>query len=371
MVGSRLRRSGYATLRLHGGKAPAWLITRMTRLSEAIFEAMAEVYSPKEILFKLSDPFFFQSCSNVLGFDWDSSGSTTVTCGVLKEAFDRIDVGIRGLGGKGKRSKAIHEISKLESLSLSKQQISRICYASRISSKVDTAAIQAGYGLYHHTVFAEEEGGWIVIQQGMRPKDRLARRFHWSSDEVSDFVVEPHKAIVGFRHESVLDMTAKESERTRNACVDLVHEGTSRLNRLFQSIEKEAQPSLERWLGQDNCLRQKTYTIPHRVNWGSLGRLYMDPPTNFEELLGSPGVGPSTIRGLALLAELVFGEEPSWRDPVKYSFAFGGKDGVPFPVDRRAMIEATEIIGSAVQAAKLGDRERLDALARLRILRQT
>jgi len=364
-----LRRSGYATLRLHGGKAPAWLVTRMTRLSEAIFEAMAEVFGPKEILFRLSDPFFFQSCSNVLGFDWDSSGSTTVTCGVLKEAFDRVDIGVKGIGGKGKRSKALHEISKLEPLGLSDEQISRISYASKISAKVDTAAIQAGYGLYHHAVFAEKEGSWIVIQQGMRPKDHLARRFHWSSDEVRDFVVEPHKAIVGFKHDSVLDMTAKESENSRKACVDLVHEGTGRLHRLFQSIEKEAQPSLERWLDRENYLKQRDYTVPHRVNWRSLEKLYLNPPTNFEELLSSPGVGSSTVRGLALLAELVFGEEPSWMDPVKYSFAFGGKDGVPFPVDRRAMDEATEIIGSAVEAAKLGDREKLDALARLRVLR--
>ncbi|MEM4250788.1 MAG: DUF763 domain-containing protein [Candidatus Bathyarchaeia archaeon] len=358
-------KSGYANLRLHNGEAPAWLIKRMTRLSEAIFSAMAEVYGSREILSRLSDPFFFQSCSNVLGFDWDSSGSTTVTCGILKEAFDRIDVGVRGIGGKGRRSKAVDEASKLRVLGLSEEQISRIMYASRISAKVDTAAVQAGYSLYHHSVFAEREGGWIVIQQGMRLKDSLARRFHWSSDFLRDFVVEPHKAIVGFRHNSALDMTAEKSEGSRRACVDLVREGAGRLRRLFDSIGRESQPSLERWLGLEDSVRLRGYSVPRRVNWRALEAVYMNPPVDFEGLLAYPGVGPATIRGLALIAQLLFGEEPSWVDPVKYSFAFGGKDGTPFPVDRRAMDEATEMLESAVESARLGEREKLDALARL------
>jgi hypothetical protein len=362
---SGLWRSGYATLKLHDGEAPSWLIKRMTRLSEAIFSVMAEVYDSKKILSRLSDPFFFQSCSNVLGFDWDSSGSTTVTCSVLKEAFDRIDVGIRGIGGKGRHSKAVNEASKLRVLGLSDEQISLIRYASRISAKVDTAAVQAGYSLYHHSVFAERGGGWIVIQQGMRLKDSLARRFHWSSDFLRDFVVEPHKAIVGFRHDSALDMTAVESEGSRKACVDLVREGVGRLRRLFRSIEVEAQPSLGRWLGLEDSLRLRGYSVPRRVNWRALEAACMNPPAGFEGLLASPGVGPSTIRGLTLLAQLLFGEEPSWVDPVKYSFAFGGKDGVPFPVDCRAMDEAVEVLESAVESAKLGEREKLDALARL------
>ncbi|MEM2942897.1 MAG: DUF763 domain-containing protein, partial [Candidatus Bathyarchaeia archaeon] len=187
---------------------------------------------------------------------------------------------------------------------------------SRISAKVDTAAVQAGYSLYHHSVFAEREGGWIVIQQGMRLKDSLARRFHWSSDFLRDFVVEPHKAIVGFRHNSALDMTAEKSEGSRRACVDLVREGAGRLRRLFDSIGRESQPSLERWLGLEDSVRLRGYSVPRRVNWRALEAVYMNPPVDFEGLLAYPGVGPATIRGLALIAQLLFGEEPSWVDPV-------------------------------------------------------
>ena len=361
-----MKRSGLATLRLHGGKAPSWLIARMTELSAALLEAMAESYSPREILSRLSDPFFFQGLSNALGFDWDSSGSTTVTCGVLKEALSRINIGMKAVGGKGKRSKILPEISGLkEKLNLSEEDVSRIKYGSRISAKVDTAAIQAGYPLYHHSVFAEKEGGWVVIQQGMRPQERLARRYHWLSYEVKDFVVEPHKAILGLKHDAVLDMTSKDSEDSRKACVDLAHERTRRLERMFQSVEKKAQPSLDRWLGETGHHRLRSYVTPSRMNWEALEKIYLNPPSSFEGLLAFPGVGPSTVRGLALLAELLFGHEPSWRDPVRYSFAFGGKDGIPFPVDRRAMDEATDVIRSAVESAKLGNRERLDALARL------
>ncbi|MGQ9542513.1 MAG: DUF763 domain-containing protein [Candidatus Bathyarchaeia archaeon] len=364
-----MMRSGLADLNLHGGKAPDWLIGRMVRLAAALLEAIAEVHGPREALVRLSDPFFFQACSNVLGFDWDSSGSTTVTCGVLREALERIDIGVKAVGGKGKRSNILKDIDGLgEYLRLSTEEISEIKYGSRISAKVDTAAIQAGYNLYHHTVFACKDGGWIVIQQGMRPEEGLARRYHWLSYGLSDFILEPHRTIIGVRHSRVLDMTARESEGSRRVCVDLIHEGSARLRRLFESFKDPYQSRLARWMDWGTDPTFKRYSIPHRVNWEALERLYMNPPSNFEGLLTAAGVGPATIRGLAFLAELLFGEEASWRDPVKYSFAFGGKDGVPFPVDRKAMDEATILLERAVESAKIGEKDRLDALARLRRL---
>ncbi|MEM3381751.1 MAG: DUF763 domain-containing protein [Candidatus Bathyarchaeia archaeon] len=360
-----MMRSGLAYLSLHGGKAPEWLIRKMVRLAAALLVGIVEVHGEREVLLRLSDPFFFQACSNVLGFDWDSSGSTTVTCGVLREALEKVDVGIKSVGGKGKRSHVLGEIDGLaERLNLSDEKILKIKYGSRISAKVDTAAIQAGYSLYHHSIFACRDGGWIVIQQGMRPEEGKARRYHWLSYGLNDFVLEPHRAIVGVRHSRVLDMTARKSEGSRKACVDLAREGTGRLRRLFDSIKD---PYQSRFAGLAEPTL-KTYSIPRKMNWEALGRLYMNPPSNFEELLISEGVGPATIRGLAFLAELLFGVEASWKDPVRYSFAFGGKDGVPFPVDRRAMDEATTILENAIGSAKLGEKERLDALARLRRL---
>jgi hypothetical protein len=365
-----MHRSGSATLRLHGGKAPYWLINKMTRLSIALLEAMAELHGSEIILSRLSDPLFFQACSNVLGFNWDSSGSTTVTCGVLKNALDRIDIGVKGVGGKGKRSNVMRDLDTFrESLFISEEEVSKICYASKTSAKVDTSAIQSGYGLYHHSVFADSNGNWAIIQQGMRPEKHLARRFHWLSDDIESFVVEPHKGIVGVKHDHVLDMTASDSAGSRKACVDLANEKTSRLRRLFQSVEKKKQSSLRRWMDIESVKpyvkNEISYSIPTKVNWKAFERIYINPPNNFEELLVSPGVGPATIRGLAFLSELLFGEKPSWKDPVKYSFAFGGKDGIPFPVDRKAMTNATEILKSAVESSKLGNKEKLEAISRI------
>ena len=366
-----MRRSGSATLRLHSGKAPYWLINKMIRLSEALLEAMADLYSSRIILAKLSDPLFFQACSNVLGFDWDSSGSTTVTCGVLKNALDKIDIGVKALGGKGKRSNVLHDLEIFrQSLFLSDEEILKIGYASKTSAKVDTSAIQSGHGLYHHSVFADNDGNWAIIQQGMRPEEHLARRFHWLSDDVESFVIEPHKGIVGVKHDNVLDMTSRDSAGSRKACVDLVHEKTSRLRGLFQSVEKKKQSSLKRWMDIEDInlpLNDEiSYSIPTKLNWKALEDLYLNPPKDFEELLGHKGIGPATIRGLAFLSELLFGETPSWKDPVKYSFAFGGKDGIPFPVNRKAMDYATEILKSAVKSSKIGKKEKYEAISRIR-----
>ncbi|WP_455369604.1 DUF763 domain-containing protein [[Eubacterium] cellulosolvens] len=366
-----MHRAGSATLRLHGGKAPYWLVNKMTRLSQALLEAMAELYGSEIILTRLSDPLFFQACSNVLGFDWDSSGSTTVTCGVLKNALDKIDIGVKAVGGKGKRSNVMQDLNMFrESLFLSEEEVLKIGYASKTSAKVDTSAIQSGYSLYHHSVFADNNGNWAIIQQGMRPEEHLARRFHWLSNDVDSFVIEPHKGIVGVKHDHVLDMTASDSAGARRACIDLVNEKPSRLRGLFQSVEKKKQSSLRRWMDiesiKPHVSNEISYSIPTKVNWRALESLYINPPDDFEELLGYPGVGPATIRGLAFLSELLFGEKPSWKDPVKYSFAFGGKDGIPFPVDRRAMDNATEILKSAVESAKLGSKEKFEAISRIR-----
>ena len=96
--------------------------------------------------------------------------------------------------------------------------------------------------------------------------------------------------------------------------------------------------------------------------------IYDFQPRNYEELLAIRGVGPNTVRALALISDLIYGDKPSWKDPIKYSFTVGGKDGVPFPVNRKAMDEATEVIRSGVRQAKIGDEEKLHALKRLRNL---
>jgi uncharacterized protein len=368
-------RSGVANLPLHGGKAPSWLTGRMRRMAKEIASIVIEEQGTAKFIARLSDPYWFQAFGCVLAYDWHSSGVTTVVTGILKSALSPEEHGVAVCGGKGKTSKKTpSDIAAVgEKFRFSEEAIQKLTYTSRMTAKVDSAAIQAGYQLYHHSFLVTEDGKWAVIQQGMNPQERFARRYHWLSDTVTDFVVEPHNAIVGdTKHTKTLNMTARTSEASRKASVDLTKEPTKKLINLIQTVGKPpSQASLQNWLPKTDDPWQQTITtlnMPCNVNWDTLSRLYEFQPRNYEELLSVKGVGPATVRGLALVAELVYGEEPSWEDPVKFSFAFGGKDGVPYPVDRKAMDESIQILKDSVQAAKIGEKEKLQSLKRLRCL---
>lgn len=366
-----MKRTGYADLALHGGRAPPWLVGRMEKLASAILTVIVDEYGVSKVLTRLSDPLWFQALSCGLAYDWDSSGTTTVVCGVLKTVLAKNKLGLVAAGGKGKRSlQALDELKKIgETYGFAGDKVEGFQYASRMTAKVDNSAIQAGYRLYHHTMFVSNDGEWAVVQQGMNPESRTARRFHWLSSRVRSYVSEPHEGIVGnIVHPNVLDMTAKDSEGCRRMCTDLAQESPVKLQRIYQSIRLHDQESLAKWLpikpGPDYVVHYRLH--PENMNWDALRRLYEHKPRNYEEVLAQRGVGPSTVKGLALVSQLIYGETPSWKDPVKYSFAFGGKDGVPFPVRRREYDQAIGILMEAVEAAKLGDRDKLAALHRLR-----
>lgn len=363
-----MRRAGSAELRLHWGEAPSWLLARMISLAKGIFQIIHDEYGSREILRRLSDPLFFQACSNALGFDWDSSGSTTTTCYALKAALNSIDAGVKAVGGKGRHAKgAPEELDALgAAMGLSGEEIERLKYASRMAAKVDNAAIQAGYALYHHSLFLSEDGDWAIVQQGMNPATGMARRYHWISDGLSSFVREPHSGIAAQAlHDRVLDMTAEASEEARRVSCDISKEGAKRVARLLASIPSRAQAKMDAWIRGAPMPAQVEYRVPRRIDWRALEAAYEIQPRDYEELLAIRGIGPSAIRGLALIAELIYGAAPSWRDPARFSFAFGGKDGVPFPVDRRAMDEAIWFLRRAIEESRLEEGEKLSALRRL------
>ncbi len=324
-------RTGIADLPLHGGKAPPWLFGRMVKLGRAIAEVIIEEYGTEEFLSRLSHPYWFQSLSMVLGFDWHSSGTTTVTMGALKEALGP-DLGIVVAGGKGKVSrKTPEEIVKLgDELGLGTRKLEDLVKTSRLSAKVDNACVQDGYQLYHHTIIFDEKGNWTVIQQGMN--SRWARRYHWFNAD--DFLNDPQLVAGQKREKDVMNLASSESSEARDVVLDLAKDGTR----------------LE---------------MPRKANWKALKAVYEIQPRNFEELLLVRGIGPSTLRALALISDVVFGKPPSYKDPIRYAFAVGGKDGVPFPVDKRAMDEATLTLKEAIEMAKLGKKERMNALRRL------
>jgi hypothetical protein len=350
-------RTGTAQLPLHGGKAPAYLFQRMVKLAREISLVIVDEYGALELMRKLSDPFWFQSLGCVLGYDWHSSGLTTVTCGALKEAWKPIaqDMGLFIAGGKGATSrKTPDEIAALApELKVAHEGL---VYASRLSAKVDNNALQDGYQIYHHSFIFDREGRWAVVQQGMNETNGWARSYHWLSETVADFVDEPHAGIISAAPARPLNMVAHESDAARQASVALALEkpwkNLSELKRL-QRLELPAHHQV--LLAEIN---------PDRIA-STLESAYEGQPQNFEQLLGLRNVGPKTIRALALLSEVIHGARPSFQDPARFSFAHGGKDGTPYPVNRTVYDQSIHVLRLAVERAKLGDREKLDAIKRL------
>ena len=294
-------RLGTAVLPLHPGWEPRYLFQRMKRLGAEIVSVIIEEFGRDELLRRLSNPFWFQSLGCALGYDWHSSGVTTVLTAVLREAIDPKDTGIAVCGGKGKRLKLTpNEIQKYGTLfQLTNEQVRRLIYTSRIVAKVDNAAIQADYQLYHHSFIMTVEANWSVIQQGMSTSDNTARRYHWLSENAESLVNEPHDAIVGESvRQQALDMTSSLSQECRNASIDLVKEGIRRVRTDMLSMRPEKQRTLTDWIPdlKDRPNTLQTFRMPRRVDWNAIRRAYEFQPKNYEELLNIEGIGPGAIR---------------------------------------------------------------------------
>jgi len=333
----------------------------MVRLARGVVLAIVETGGPREFLRRLSDPFWFQAFGCVLGFDWHSSGLTTTVCGALKEALAGTgrDSGIYVAGGKGAASRRTpRELEVLgERLGLDPRPL---VYASRMAAKVDNTAVQDGYAIYHHSFFLLADGAWGVIQQGMNEEEHLARRYHWLSERLVDFVCEPHAAVCAARLEGrVLNMVARESGASREASARLAREHPDRLR---AEIGRAAALVLPR----RHDVRREDLDSPRLAS--VLLRTYERQPESFEALLGIEGVGPRTIRALALLGEIIHGAAPSFRDPARFSFAHGGKDGHPYPVDRATYDRSVEYLREAVRRARIGQPDKLRALRALQAL---
>ncbi len=356
-----MERYGVANLPLHPGHAPRWLFDRMVKLSGEIVKVIALEFGPDEVLRRFADPFWFQAFSCVIGFDWHSSGTTTVTLGSLKQSLGE-EHGILLAGGKGKASKKTpEEIEKIgDAFNLSSSKVERLKYTSKITAKVDNTVLQDGYNLYHHVIMVSESGNWVVIQQGMNPQKKYARRYHWIYG-INSYVNEPHSGIIGDRKEKrVLDLTSEKSRDARKISVDLAKENPKKIRNMVVNIKDRKQMSLDDFSGY------KVLHMPWNINWNALFEAYEIQPRDYEELISIRGIGPSTVRALAYISEVIYGTEISWKDPVKYSFALGGKDGVPKPVDREAYDKSIEILQLSIEEAKLGNKEKIEMLKRLR-----
>jgi hypothetical protein len=353
-----MKRTGTADLPLHWGQAPRWLFRRMVALSEAILWALADSFGTRGVLERLSDPHWFQALGCLLGFDWHSSGLTTTTCGALKEALKSVgrELGIFAAGGKGATSRRTPEElrSISETLGLEPEPL---IYASRMTAKVDSACLQDGYQIYHHVFFFDRTGRWCVVQQGMDPTTRMARRYHWISEGLSSFVEEPHKAVVGKRRDAILNLVAKEAAPARETIPEIVARPPERTLAELEKIPSLAMPRRHGIISAADLTPKGMKKV--------LLSLYERAPVDFEEVLATPGLGPKSLRALSLVSELIWGAPASVRDPARFAYAHGGKDGTPYPVDKHTYDKTISSLRKAILQAKVGRRDRLEALRRL------
>ncbi|HEB46234.1 MAG TPA: DUF763 domain-containing protein, partial [Candidatus Nealsonbacteria bacterium] len=241
-------RTGIATVPLDYGRCPPWLFERMRTLGRGIALAIVEEFGSEELLKRLSDPVWFQSLGCVLGFDWNSSGLTTITMGALKEGLRGLEneLGLFICGGKGKTSRKTPEQIQDwgEFLGFPLEKIDELVYASKMSAKVDNTALQDGFQLYHHNLIFTKSGQWAVVQQGMSEQLSRARRYHWLSSNIKDplagseynFIEEPHSGIISDVKVKPLNLTAKESDENRKISASLVKEEPKRFFKDLKSV---------------------------------------------------------------------------------------------------------------------------------------
>lgn len=339
---------------MHGGRVPPWLAERMTKLGTAIAESVITNYGTAELLTRLSDPFWFQAFGCVMGMDWHSSGITTSVLGALKRGLNprAKELGVFVCGGRGRHSRQTPSelLAYSEETGLAGDTLAR---TSRLTAKIDNNAIGDGFQLYLHNFIVNAGGEWTVVQQGMNDANGLARRYHWHSEHVRDFVCEPHSAIVGEHQGEILNLVDAQAEKGRAAILEMSR----------QPPEKTLAEARHLTMPRHHDVRAKDVDLKRL---GSvLGVAYERDLRDFASLLLVENLGPRTLQTLALIAEVVHGAPSRFSDPARFSFALGGKDGHPFPVPLKTYDESLAVLRRGLEQATVGEVERTDGLRRL------
>jgi hypothetical protein len=349
-----MKRSGIADLPLHGGRVPQWLAERMTMLGTAITETIIHDYGTSAFLSRLSDPFWFQALGAVMGMDWHSSGITTSVMGALKRGLAprANELGIYICGGRGRHSRNTpHELRQLaERRGFDGEALVR---TSRLTARIDNNAIADGFQIYLHSFVLAANGEWTVVQQGLNDQSGMARRYHWHSASVQDFVAEPHTGIVGEHQGVIMNLVDAHAKPAQTAMLDIVREHPDRTLSATRHLRMPAHHDVR----------------AHDVDLKRLGAVlavaYERDLHDFAELLLLEKLGPRTLQSLALVAEVVHGAPSRFNDPARFSFAHGGKDGHPFPVPLKTYDESLNFLRASLDAARVGDREKIDGFRRL------
>lgn len=377
---------GIATFTLDYGKCPRWLWERMVKLGREMTRVIVEEYGPDEFVKRVSDPVWFQSLGTVLAFDWNASGLTTILTAAIKESIrgDEQNLGLFVCGGKGKTSRKTPEEIQIwgEKLSIPIEDVGNLQYNSRMAAKVDSALVQDGFDIYHHSFFFSRNGAWTVVQQGMNKENQTARRYHWFSEKATDLVREPHAGISSQSRASTLDLTSSKSDQTREISSELARGDYWTLIKDVQILRKHSSGLSQMVSMKDKDDRQLTLlNLENKeFKWHPVvaedftKSKYLDKvlwlvserkPENYEKLLSMQGVGPKTIRAFSLISEVIYGAKPSYEDPARYSFALGGKDATPYPVDRANYDRAITFFRNVVPKMKISPIEKGKMIDRL------
>ena len=349
-----MKRSGVADLPLHGGRVPQWLAERMTKLGTAITETVIQDYGTSAFLSRISDPFWFQALGSVMGMDWHSSGITTSVMGGLKRGLaPRADeLGIYICGGRGRFSRNTPRELRLiaERRGFDGEALVR---TSRLTARVDNNAIADGFQMYRHSFVVTANGEWAIVQQGMSDRSGMARRYHWHSASVRDFVAEPHTGIVGKNQGTIMNLVDAQAKPAQTALLGLTHENPVTTLRAARHLRMPDHHEVR----------------AENINLKRLGAVlavaYERDLHDFAELLLLENLGPRTLQSLALIAEVVHGAPSRFSDPARFSFAHGGKDRHPFPVPLKTYDESLNFLRTSLDAAKVGDKEKADGFSRL------
>jgi len=349
-----MKRSGFADLPLHNGRVPEWLASRMTSLGTAISESVLYHYGAPALLSRLSDPCWFQALGAVMGMDWHSSGITTSVMGALKRGLNprAHELGVYICGGRGRHSRntpdelrAIAERCGFDGETLAQ--------TSRLTARIDNNAIADGFQIYLHSFVVSTSGEWAVIQQGMNASTRLARRYHWHSAAVHDFTCEPHTAIVGEAQGTIRNLVDEQARPAQEAMLAITRDAPSHS---LAEAARLTMPSRHDVRAED-------------IDLGRLGAVlaiaHDRELKTFADLLLVEKLGPRTLQSLALVAEVIHGTPTRFRDPARFSFAHGGKDGHPFPVPLKTYDASIDVLRRSLDAARVGRAEKMDGMKRL------
>ena len=339
---------------LHGGYVPRWLADRMTRLGAAIVETILLEYGHSEFLSRLSDPFWFQALGSVMGMDWHSSGITTSVMGALKRGLNprASELNLFVCGGRGKQSRntprELLEIS--DRCGLNGEELVR---TSRLTAKIDNGCIADGFQIYLNSFVVTAAGEWAVVQQGMNDATGLARRYHWHSAAVRDFVDEPHTGIVGQPQGEIMNLVDGRAEPARLALLEIAHDLPDRTLEQVRHLKTPDHHDVR----VENVDLKRLGSV--------LAVAYDRDLRTLADLLLVENVGPRTLQTLAMVAEVVHGTPVRFSDPARFSFAMGGKDRHPFPVPLKTYDQAIDVLRTALDKSKADGREKLDGFRRL------